>query len=162
MASASSYIIGPFPDFNWSIKSLATFGLARQVLLWVQHMIITGRGKVVFIFWVYVKVGNSWKQKYNLSLASKWKISAGKKIEKICFKYGLHQYLCNEPQTLQPLEYRNIFRYPKFYWRNIRVYSDWGNAIYTNTNNIGKQICQNRPKLVNMGKLVWHWSNLVE
>ena len=103
MASASSYIICPFPDFNWSIKSLATFGLARQVLIWVQHMKITGRGKVVFIFWVYVKVGNSWKQKYILSLASKWKISARKKIEKISFKYGLHQHLCNEPQTLQPL-----------------------------------------------------------
>ena len=27
---ASSYIICPFPDFNWSIKSLATFGLAQQ------------------------------------------------------------------------------------------------------------------------------------
>ena len=33
MASASSYIICPFPDFNYSIKSLATFGLARQVLI---------------------------------------------------------------------------------------------------------------------------------
>ena len=66
-------------------------------------MKITGRGKVVFIFWVYVKVGNSWKQKYIFSLASKWKISAGKKFEKICFKYGLHQHLCNEPQTLQSL-----------------------------------------------------------
>ena len=104
MASASSYIVCPFPDFNWSIKSLATFGLARQMLIWVQHMKITGRGKVVFIFWVYVKVGNSWKLKCILLLASKWKISAGKKIEKICFKYGLHQNLCNEPQTLQPLK----------------------------------------------------------
>ena len=37
MASASSYIICPFPDFNWSIKSLATFGLARQVLIWVAY-----------------------------------------------------------------------------------------------------------------------------
>ena len=30
-----------------------------------------------------------------------------KKIEKICFKYGLHQHLCNEPQTLQPLSSQN-------------------------------------------------------
>ena len=116
MASASSYIVCPFPDFNWLIKILATFGLARQVLIWVQHMKITGRVKVVLIFWVYVKVGNSWKQRYILSLALKWKISAGKKNEKICFKYGLHQHLCNEPQTLQPLvqySHTMIFSYPK-------------------------------------------------
>ena len=30
--STSSYIICPFPDFNWSIKSPAKFGLAQQVL----------------------------------------------------------------------------------------------------------------------------------
>ena len=31
MTSASSYILCLFPDFNWSIKSLATFGLAHKV-----------------------------------------------------------------------------------------------------------------------------------
>ena len=33
MACDSSYIICPFPDFNWLIKSLATFGLAQKVLI---------------------------------------------------------------------------------------------------------------------------------
>ena len=33
MASDSSYMISPFLDFNWSIKSLATFGLAQEVFI---------------------------------------------------------------------------------------------------------------------------------
>ena len=35
MASDSGFIICPFPDFHWLIKSLATFGLAQKVLLYV-------------------------------------------------------------------------------------------------------------------------------
>ena len=36
-----------------------------------------------------------------LLLASKFRISAKKNIEKVWYQYGLHQYLCNKPWTLQ-------------------------------------------------------------
>ena len=115
MASASSYIVCPFPDFNWSIKSLATFGLARQVLIWVQHMKITGRGKVVFIFWVYVKAGNSWKTKIYSFVRIRMKNICQKKLRKfassmVCISiYAMSLRLCN------PLYMKNM-GLEKFEW----------------------------------------------
>ena len=54
-------------------------------------------------FWFYVKAGNSQKQKHILLSASKWKLSASKKIKKVMHKYGLHRYLRKAQHDVQSL-----------------------------------------------------------
>ena len=79
------------------------------------------------LFWVYVKFGNSLKQKCILYLASKQKISARKYFQKCWCKYGLHQYLPQAQQQLVPLKKLNfvycccfdMFYYPTFFIHNI-------------------------------------------
>jgi hypothetical protein len=48
--------------------------------------VVTIKSQAKLRFLVYVKVGNSLKQEHILSLASKRKISARKKIEKVWHK----------------------------------------------------------------------------
>ena len=47
-----------------------------------------------------------------LLLASKLRISAKKNIEKVWYQYGSHQYLCNKPRTLHPLD---LYKFREFF-----------------------------------------------
>ena len=92
-----------FPYCNWSIKKARIIWFGSTSVDIGPANVNNWKRLGWLPFWVYVKFGNSLKQKYILYLASKRKINARKYLTKIWCKYGLHQYLPQAQQYMVPL-----------------------------------------------------------